>query len=140
MCFDSIYRAITKLNINWGIIEVHPAPRQSIVMAILCRAKKGCRLYYKLLMCRTIESRDTSKVESKWHEQLGNVLSVPCWNSCYYFVSNIKNDNVIKYFQYQIVRGNLKTNDIVSKFIPLVNETTKFPPNYCTYTSAVYLA
>lgn len=73
-----------------------------------------------------IESRDTRKEESKWHEQLGTVLSVPFWNSCHFFTNNIKNDNVIKYFQYQIVRGNLKTNDVVSKFIPLVNETCSF--------------
>ena len=77
-------------------------------------------------MCRTIEGRDTRKLESRWHEQLGTVLSVPYWNSCHYFVNNIRNDNVIKYFQYQIVRGNLKTNAIVSKFIPLVNETCSF--------------
>ena len=123
---NSIERAITKLNINWGIIETHPSPRQSLITAISCRARKGCSPYYKLLMCRTIESRDTRKEESKWHEQLGTVLSVPFWNSCHFFTNNIKNDNVIKYFQYQIVRGNLKTNDVVSKFIPLVNETCSF--------------
>ena len=56
---NSIDRAITKLNINWGIIETHPAPRQSLITAISCRARKGCSPYYKLLMCRTIESRYT---------------------------------------------------------------------------------
>ena len=121
-----IERAIAKLNIHWGQIEAHPAPRQSTLTAIASRAKKGCSPYYRLLMCRTIQSRDTRKQEEKWHQHLNGILSVNFWDQCHHFVNRIKNNNEIKYFQYQIVRGSLKTNSIVSHFVPLVRETCSF--------------
>ena len=123
---NSIERGLASLNIHWGLIETHCAPRQSILTAVACRAKKGCSPYYKILMCKTIQSRDTSKQEAKWHAELGCTLSVKFWDACQLFVANIKNNNDQKYFQYQIVRGMLKTNAIVTHFVALVPETCSF--------------
>ena len=38
----------------------------------------------------------------------------------------VKNNNIIKYFQYQILRGMLKTNTIVSHFVAVVQEECSF--------------
>ena len=90
---NSISRAVTKLNTNWGSLEVHGAPRQSILTAIACRAKKGCSKYYRLLLCRTVEGRSSSKQEDKWHQELGSTLSVTFWDKCWSQVHSIKNNN-----------------------------------------------
>ena len=123
---NSVERALAKLNIHWGLVEPHSAPRQSILIAVACRSEKGCSQYYKILMCRKIQSRDTSKQEAKWHAELGCTLSVNFWDSSQHFVANIKNNNDQKYFQYQIVRGMLKTNTVVTHFVALVPETCSF--------------
>ena len=77
-------------------------------------------------MCRTIQGRDNSKQEGKWHEELSTILSVPFWDACHHFVDRIKNNNILKYFQYQILRGSLKTNAIVCHFVAIVPATCSF--------------
>ena len=123
---NSLNRALTKLDINWGNITMHPAPRQSVLISVATKTKKGSSAYYKLLMCRKIQRRDTSRQETRWHTELGLLLSIKYWDSCWHDVHDIKN-NELKYFQYQVVRGNLKTNAVVSHFVPLVQETCSFP-------------
>ena len=123
---NSITRGLATLSINWDMVEAHPAPRQSMTIAIASRAKKGCSPYYRLLMCKSIQARDTSRQEEKWHNELGTTLSVPFWDNCHRFVDGIKHDNVIKYFQYQILRNMLKTNTIVCHFVAIVQEECSF--------------
>ena len=77
-------------------------------------------------MCRTIQSRNNSKQENKWHAELNSILSVPFWDACHFFVDRIRNNNEIKYFQYLIIRNSLKTNSIVSHFVAVVPETCSF--------------
>ena len=45
---NSIERALALINTHWGQVEAHCAPRESILIAIACKAKKGCSPYYRL--------------------------------------------------------------------------------------------
>ena len=54
--------------------------------------------------------------ETKWDIELGRIQGVPFWDRCYKIIDSIFFDNRIKWLQYQIVRGTLKTNKIISKF------------------------
>ena len=54
--------------------------------------------------------------EARWHAELGKTFGVPFWNTSYAFTSSIKNDNKLKWMQYQIVRNCQFTNSRVHKF------------------------
>ena len=63
-----------------------------------------------------------SKVHEKeinWETHLGNLQGPYFWDSLYRFNINIKFDNRLKWLNYQIVRGCLKVNRIVSHFKPV---------------------
>ena len=47
---------------------------------------------------------------------MGNTFSIPFWNKTYRYVASIKNDNRVKWMQYQIVRNCQYTNYRVNKF------------------------
>ena len=67
--------------------------------------------------------------ESKWEDKLGQLQGVPFWDRCYKNTSLIFFDNRVKWLQYQIVRGTLKTNAIISKFIPNIGPRCTFCDN-----------
>ena len=48
------------------------------------------------------------------------------WQRCKKITSQIKHHNDLIWLQTQIVRNTLKTNSIVSKFVPTVNENCTF--------------
>ena len=64
--------------------------------------------------------------EEKWHEELGVDLSPPFWNNTYRRTAEIKNDNRLKWLQYQIHRNSFYTNYRVNKYDGLVSP-------YCTF-------
>ena len=51
------------------------------------------------------------------------------WQKCKLLISEIKFHNDIVWIQLQILRNSLKTNYIVSKFVPLVSEKCSFQCN-----------
>ena len=59
--------------------------------------------------------------ENKWHIELGRTFSLIYWSKIYQFVANIKNDNRLKWMQFQIVRNCQFTNIRVNKFTPNVS-------------------
>ena len=71
-------------------------------------------------------STSLSSREGKWNEELGLTLSPRFWNSTYKLTSDIKNDNRLKWLQYQIQRNSLYTNYRVHKY------NTQVSP-YCTF-------
>ena len=54
--------------------------------------------------------------EAKWHYEQGKTFGVPFWNKTYAFATSIKNDNKLKWMQFQIVRNCQFTNSRVHKF------------------------
>ena len=49
------------------------------------------------------------------------MYSIPFWSKTYRYVSSIRNDNRVKWVQYQIVRNSQFTNYKVNKFNPNVS-------------------
>ena len=64
--------------------------------------------------------------ENKWHNELNCIYGVEFWNKVYSLTASIKNDNKMKYLQFQINRNSLFTNYKVSKFKANVSP-------YCTF-------
>ena len=64
--------------------------------------------------------------ESKWHEELGTTFSTNFWTKTYQSLLSIKNDNRLKWLQFQIVRNCQYTNVRVNKFKPQISPL-------CTY-------
>ena len=122
----AIMEGLQKLNFNLAEAEIHQQPRQSIATHIANKDKKGCRFFYNILRRKENDKLDTSKPETKWHDELDTNLSVDFWNSSWKLLAGLKMNNDLKWLEYQVLRSILKTNTIVSKFIPLVNEQCCF--------------
>ena len=80
------------------------------------RVKKGCNLYHKLLRRKANLNTNLSQREIKWHTELNCTYGIEFWNKTYNLTSTIKNDNRLKYLQFQINRNSLFTNYRVNKF------------------------
>ena len=48
--------------------------------------------------------------EGRWHTELGCVFGLEYWNKIYTLTAGIKNENKIKFMQFQINRNCLFTN------------------------------
>ena len=64
--------------------------------------------------------------ESKWENKLNQLFGRDFWKKMYRYNKNILFNNKIKYLNYQIIRGTLKTNNIVSKWKANVLTTCTF--------------
>ena len=91
-------------------------PNRPLLIDIALSIKKGCSLYYKILMKRKYLNNKNNIREEKWHLELDTRLSVITWDKIRYLNASINYENPIKWLQYQIVRNSLQTNVIVSHF------------------------
>ena len=100
-------------------------PFRPAIFSLVNISKKGCGRWTNLKkgLWSTLNLR---KREVGWETELGRIQGVPFWDRCYKNTSLIFFDNKIKWLQFQIVRGTLKTNRIVSKFIQSVDEKCSF--------------
>ena len=101
-------------------------PTQPLLISVLNLTKKGCGAYSRLLKKKSNLRRILSKSESKWHAELGCTFSVDFWNQTYNLTSNIKNDNRMRWFQFQINRNSLFTNFRVHKFKNYISPRCSF--------------
>ena len=123
---QSVLAGARKLNHNLNISTLYPRPRQPLLVMLLSMQKKGCRNFYNIFMSKKKLNTSTSEIESKWHEELGLILSVNSWNTFYKMYSKICYFNDIKWLQYRILHHSLKTNIVVSKFRNEVNPVCTF--------------
>ena len=115
--FQYIFRIARRslgLNDNNRIVTFQPF--QPLLINIANMAKKGCSIYYRLLRKKINLSTTLSERENKWHTELNCTFGSEYWNRVYRSTSEIKNDNRMKYLQYQINRNSLFTNYKVNKF------------------------
>ena len=77
---------------------------------------KGCNKWTSLLRKLQYSNSNLQIRERKWEEELGAIQGNFFRERCYDLNKNLFFDNKLKWFQYQITRGTLKTNRIVSKF------------------------
>ena len=101
-------------------------PFQPLLVQILTFVRKGCSFYYRMLRKKWSLETSLSSREEKWHEELGMVLTPQFWNNTYSRTAEIKNDNRLKWLQFQIHRNILYTNYRVNKYDRQVSP-------YCTF-------
>ena len=119
---QALENALTVLNLNLGLAEWHCEPRQSIIIQIARKYESGCKAFYTVLRARLNDRVDTTRAEVRWHEQLASIMSIDFWNSVLRLNANLKNNNCLKWLQYQIVRNTVFTNNRVSKFKNTVSD------------------
>ena len=93
------------LNDDHGIVTNYPT--QPLLIHVLNLTKKGCNLYGRLLKKKNNLGRTMTKSENKWHNELNCTFGINFWNMTYALTANIKNENKIKWFQFQINRNSL---------------------------------
>ena len=117
--FIELHYIVSSAIRSLGIVEYKlprlELPQQPIIANIATLTVKGCNAYYKLLRKNKNLVNNNRLREEKWHLELGSVYGVDYWNKIYSFTKNIKNDNYVKWLQYQIVRNSLFTNYRVNK-------------------------
>jgi hypothetical protein len=96
------------------------------LLQIINYSIKGCNKWTSLLRKLQYSNSNLQIRERKWEEELGATQGNFFWESCYDLNRKLFFDNKLKWFQYQITRGTLKTNRIVSKFNREVREECTF--------------
>ena len=104
-------------------------PYQPLLIKIANSVKKGCSLYYKLIRKQKNLKINLSERENRWHVELDTHFGIDFWNKVYALNSSIKNENKLKYLQFQINRNNLFTNYKVNKFKENISPFC----NFCSY-------
>ena len=110
------YVACRKLGLNHICLNPTFRPSQPLLIQIANVTKKGCNAYYRFLRKKINLSTTLSEREGKWHNELGLTLGTEYWNKIYSLNAGVKNENKMKYLQYQINRNCLYTNYKVNKF------------------------
>ena len=64
--------------------------------------------------------------ERKGEIELGAMQGINFWERCYQLTRTIFYNNELKWFHYQVVRGTLKTNYIIARFIPNTTPNCSF--------------
>ena len=120
-------------NRSLGIQDDHQftnfLPRQPLLIELLNLTKKGCNVYNRILSKKNNLERALSVTETKWNQELNCILSPDFWNKTYCLASSIKNDNRMKWLQYQINRNCLFTNYRVHKFKPHISPDCDYCSN-----------
>ena len=96
-------------------------PAQPLLIKMANIVKKGCNAYYRFLRKSINMSINLVDRERRWHNELGCVFGIDYWNKIYALTAGIKNENKMKYVQFQINRNSLFTNYKVNKFKPNVS-------------------
>ena len=109
---------IARIKLGLGDIHSLPTflPSQPLLINILNLNQKGCNVFYRLLRKQLNLKTTLSIRENRWHTELQQTFGVDFWNKTYNLAANIKNENKMKFLQFQINRNSLYTNYKVNKF------------------------
>jgi hypothetical protein len=118
--------ALQKLRYPCEKITPAAQPFKPLLIDIALSSKKGCSVYYKLLMKNKSLSKNMSEREQKWHTELNSRFSITFWEKARKLCASICYENPIKWLQFQILRNSLQTNAIVSHFINNVNPECQY--------------
>ena len=118
--------ALQKLKYPREKITPAAQPFKPLLIDIALSSKKGCSVYYKLLMKSKTLSKNMSEREQKWHTELNSRYSITFWDKARKLCASISNENPIKWLQFRILRNCLQTNAIVSHFINNVNPECQY--------------
>ena len=118
--------SIQKLNLPNARLNCASFPQKPFLIDMSLCAVKGCSMYYKMLMKKTILTNTISVREAKWHHELGTNFSLNFWNNSRSLCASINFDNKLKWLQFQIIRNSLQTNYIVSHFKRTVSKKCQY--------------
>ena len=121
--------SIQKLNISLDRINI-VTPYQPPLIRLINYSVKGCNKWVQLFKRLEFSNQNLQIRERKWENELGSMQGIEFWDRTYRLTRDIFFDNRLKWMQYQIVRGTLKTNRIISKFVPGVNSSCTFCENF----------
>ena len=116
-----IRTTLQKIGLRLENLPIVQLPIQPILVNIATLTERGCNRYYKLLRKKKNLSSTIHEREAIWHKELNSTFGVQFWNKVYTLTSEIKNENRLKWLQYQIARNSLFTNYKVNKFNPNVS-------------------
>ena len=120
-----IQESLMKRNLSLNTI-VCSFPIKPSLLSNITIHEKGCNYWTKTLKSGRFDYNLIRQRERKWEQELGYTLSPFFWDKQYKQTSLINFDNKLKWLNYQIVRGTLKTNKIVSKFVHDIDENCSF--------------
>ena len=115
-----------RLGINNGKKLPFSRPIQPLLIKIINLTKKGCSSYGKLLKKKINLTTNLAERESRWHLELQRTYGLDFWNKTYSLAATIRNENKLKFFQFQINRNSLFTNYKVNKFKPYISPLCSF--------------
>lgn len=113
-------------------------PVQPPFLQLINQSTKGCNKWSKIIKNLCFTNQNLEIRERKWETELGHLQGNFFWEKMYSMTKQIFYDNKLKYFQYQLVRGTLKTNRIISKFIPGINSQCTFCDQAEEYISHLF--
>ena len=108
--------ALQKIGFPRHKLIVAEYPLKPLLIDVALAIKKGCSVYYKILMEKNHLKNKNATREEKWHLELNKIISVFTWDKIRKLYASINHDNPAKWLQHQIVRNSLQTNVIVSHF------------------------
>ena len=101
-------------------------PLQPPLIRLINYSLKGCNKWVKLAKRLDFCNANLILRERKWEIELGAMQGINFWEKCYQLTRTIFYNNKIKWFHYQAVRGTLKTNPIIAKFVPNTTPNCSF--------------
>ena len=110
--------SLRKVGFRLENLPIVQLPIQPLLINIATLVTKGCNTYYKLIRKKKVLNSNIKDREAVWHQELNTIYGLQFWNKSYALTTEIKNDNRLKWLQFQIVRNSLFTNHKVSKFNP----------------------
>lgn len=121
-----IKQTIATIGLNIDTLKAPLYPSRPLLIDIVMMCQTGCSLYSRLLNVKHSHINSLNKREDRWHRELDCTFGIEFWKRAYILVYSMKDDNKLKWFQYQINRNSLFTNYKVSKFKPLVSHLCSF--------------
>jgi len=110
---------------------MHQKPTQPILVNLVQLQSKGCQSICHILNSKIITQFNLSHIENKWHKDLNVIIGVETWDKYRTLYSKIKYLNNLKWLQYQIIHRYVKTNKVISHFIPNIIDICTF----CRFSS-----
>jgi len=120
---------VQKMNLSLDRINIE-SPYQPPLVRLINYSVQGCNKWVKLFKRLEFSNKNLQIRERKWENELRALQGIDFWEKTYKQTRDIFFDNKLKWMQFQIVRGTLKTNKIVSKFIQGINANCTFCENY----------
>ena len=124
---EALSNFIKDVNLNL-INNSYQTPCRTYIQENIHKFKKGSGWWVKSLKYNECILKNVRIREEKWRWRLNNdALDRNFWDTQYKMIQKIKFDNKIQITQFQIMKGNLRTNNIVHKFKPVE------VPEECTF-------